>query len=136
MNLAAQTIHFKGPAHWVGGPGSAGITVLGNIVEPDGRVTAAQLSLSGVQGVPLPPVLHELRVEALAAQELMLRSGECEWQVHCHTWQLHRDVGTSFYAAVPPRRMPWSRRAAWRLMLGIAATAPGRWLLARRGRAH
>lgn len=136
MNLASQIVHFNGPAKWVGGPGRAGITLLGKIVEPDGSVTAAELSLSGVQSLQLPPVLHDLSVEARAGQDLVLRSGAREWQVHCNTWQLHRDVGASFYAAVPPRRMPWSRRAAWRLMLGLAATAPGRWVLARRGRAH
>jgi hypothetical protein len=136
LNLPSQIIHFKGPANWVSGPGSAGITLLGKIEASDGRITAAELSLSGVQLLHLPPVLQDLSVAALAAQHLVLRSGTREWQVHCHTWQLHRDVGASFYAAVPPRRMPWSRRAAWRLMLGLAATAPGRWLLARRGRAH
>jgi len=120
----------------VSGPGRAGITLLGNLVETDGSVTAAELSLSDVQCLPLPPVLHDLSVEARAAQDLVLRSDTREWQVRCHTWQLHRDVGASFYAAVPPRRMPWSRRAAWRVMLALAATAPGRWLLARRSRAH
>jgi hypothetical protein len=136
LNLPSQIIRFKGPAHWVRGPGSAGITLLGTIEEADGRVTAAELSLSGVPSLQLPPVLPDLSVESPAAQDLVLRSGTREWQVRCHTWQLHRDVGASFYAAVPPRRMPWSRRAAWRLMLALAATAPGRWLLARRGRAH
>ena len=64
----------------------------------------------------------------------VLRSGAREWRVRCNTWQLHRDVGAAFYRAVPPRPTPWSRRLPWRVLLGIAATAPGRWLLAKRAK--
>ena len=37
--------------------------------------------------------------------------------------------------AVPrSREAPWTRRLAWRVLLGTAATAPGQWLLLRRSR--
>jgi hypothetical protein len=134
LNAPPQIFRFNGPVKSVTGPGPAGVTLLGNIAEPDASSTAAQLSLSCLESLQLPPVLNDVSVEALAAQEIVLRSGAREWRVRCTTWQLHRDVGATFYAAIPPRQMPWSRRVAWRVMLGFAALAPGRWLLARRAR--
>lgn len=116
------------------GPGPTGITLLGALAEPAGGSTAAQLSLSGVATPDLPAVLNDMTVEALAVQDVLLRSGAREWRVRCTTWQLHRDVGATFYAAIPPRATPWSRRLTWRVLLGMAATVPGRWLLARRAK--
>ena len=118
------------------GPGRAGITLLGKIVEADGASTAAQLSLSAPEPVEFPSTLNDLTVSALSAHDILLRSGTREWRVRCNTWQLHRDVGARFYAAIPPRKTPWSRRLTWRVLLGIAGTTPGRWLLARRARAR
>jgi hypothetical protein len=118
---------------WVPGPGPAGLTLLGNLVEPDGSFTAAQLSLSGIVPLQTPTIVHDVTVEALAEQELLLRSGAQEWRVRCTTWQLHRDFGSIFFKAVPPRQTPWSRQLAWRALLGIAGTAVGRWFLSRRG---
>lgn len=128
-------LRFKGPVTWVAGPGPAGITLLGQIVEPDGTTTAAQLSLSCLERPQLPPALDAVTFEALTAQEMLLRSGAREWRVPGNTCQLHRDVGAMFYAAIPPRLTPWSRRLTWRVLLGLAAIRPGRWLLARLARA-
>ena len=129
-----ETLRFEGPVRWEAGPGPAGITLMGSIAEPDGRTTAAQLSLICREPPDLPAKLTNLTVETASAADLLLRSGAREWRVHCNTWQLHRDVGATFYAAIPPRRTPWTRRLSWRLLLGVAATAPGRWWLSRRSR--
>jgi hypothetical protein len=134
LNAPAEILRFEGPVKWEAGPGPAGITLLGRIVEPDGRTTAAQLSLICSEQPDLPANLKDLTVETTSAGDALLRSGAREWRVHCNTWQLHRDVGAAFYAAIPPRRTPWTRRLSWRLLLGVAATSPGRWLLARRSR--
>ncbi len=123
-------MRFEGPVSWVPGPGAAGITLLGRIGESGS--TPAQLSLIGTAGVNLPATLDAVTVEAQATPGIVLRSGSREWRIACRTWQLHRDVGVRFYAAVPPRPTPWNRRLTWRLLLGAAATAPGRWLLSRR----
>jgi hypothetical protein len=136
LNVPAEILRFEGPVKWEAGPGPAGLTLLGRIVEPDGQTTAAQLSLICREAPDLPAnLLQDLTVETPSAGEVLLRSGAREWRVHCNTWQLHRDVGETFYAAIPPRRMPWTRRLSWRLLLGVAATSPGRWLLSRRSRA-
>jgi hypothetical protein len=118
---------------WVTGPGPLGITLLGRIEEADGSSTPAQLSLICRETPRLPASLADVTVEALGA-EVLLRSGTESRRIACRTWQLHRDVGAMFYAAIPPRQTPWIRRFTWRLLLGMAATAPGQWLLSRRSR--
>jgi hypothetical protein len=130
LNLPSQIVCFEGPVSWVPGPGPAGITLLGRIRESG--ATPAQLSLIGTAGVNLPAALDDVSVEAQATLGIVLRSGSREWCIACRTWQLHRDVGARFYSAIPPRPTPWNRRLSWRVLLGIAATAPGRWLLSRR----
>jgi hypothetical protein len=125
-----QIVCFEGPVSCVTGPGAAGITLLGRIKESGS--TPAQLSLLGTAGVKLPATLDDVTVEAQSAPGILLRAGAREWRIACRTWQLHRDVGMGFYAAIPPRPTPWTRRLTWRVLLGTAATAPGRWLLSRR----
>jgi hypothetical protein len=134
LNVSPQIIQFKGPVRWEAGPGRAGITLVGQILEPDGSTTAAQLSLSGLQPLQLPPLLNDLTFEALTAPDMVLRSGAREWPLRGQAWQLHRDVRAMFFAALPPRPMRWSRRLGWTALLGVAALGPGRWLLARLGR--
>jgi hypothetical protein len=131
LNVPSQIVRFIGPVKWEAGPGPAGITLLGKIVEADGRTTTAQLSLSGLESPPPPPILNDLIFEALTAQDMVLRSGGAEWRVRGTTWQLHRDVGAAFFAAIPPRPTPWARRLGWAALLGLAAVRPGRWLLMR-----
>jgi hypothetical protein len=135
LNLQPKTLRFTGPVRSVPGPGRGGLTLLGQLAEADGTSTPAQLSLIGEPPQPLPAVLNDLTFEALPTPQIVLRSGGREWHIDCATWQLHRDAGASFYAAIPPRLAPWTRRLAWRVLLGTAATAPGRWLLVRRSRA-
>jgi hypothetical protein len=135
LNGPAKTLHFAGPVKSVPGPARGGITLLGQLVEADGTSTPAQLSLIGESLQALPAQLQDVTFEALTAPQVVLRSGTREWRIACFTWQLHRDAGAAFYAAIPPRVAPWTRRLAWRVLLGTAATAPGQWLLARRSRA-
>jgi hypothetical protein len=134
VNVPPQIFRFRGPVTWVAGPGRAGLTLIGQIAEPDGSTSAAQLSLSCLERPQLPPTLAEVTFEALTAQEMLLRSGARDWRLRGTTWQLHRDVGAMFYAAIPPRPTPWSRRFTWRVLLGLAALSPGRWLLTRLAR--
>ncbi len=135
MIAQTQTLRFAGPVKSVPGPARDGITLLGQLAEADGTTTAAQLSLICELPQQLPSMLNDVTFEALTAPQIMLRSGVREWHIACTTWQLHRDAGAVFYAAIPPRVAPWTRRLAWRVLLGTAATAPGQWLLARRSRA-
>ncbi len=134
MTAPSNLLRFAGAANWVAGPGPGGVTLLGRIMEADGSTTPAQLSLIGAQLQQLPQAMPDLTFETVDSQEILLRSGTREWRSACITWQLHRDVGAAFYTAIPPRRAPLGRRLTWRVLLGIAATAPGQWLLSRRAR--
>ncbi len=118
----------------VTGPGPAGVTLQGLLAQDAGPATAAQLSLMCSEPPQLPAILVDVTVEALAAPNVVVHGGAQLWRLRCSTWQLHLDVGASFYAALPPRPTPWTRRLGWRVLLGFAATAPGRWLLSRRSR--
>jgi hypothetical protein len=129
LNPPSQIVRFAGPVSWQPGPGAAGITLLGTLDEPG--ATPAQLSLIGTEAVQLPANLTNVTAEVSPAAGVVLRAAACEWRIPCRSWQLHRDVGATFYVAVPPRPTPWSRRLTWRVLLGVAATAPGRWLLSR-----
>ena len=128
-------MRIRGPLVAVAGPGRNGITLLGELIEDGGAITPAQLSLIGDESFQLPADINDATIE-LTPGLVVLRSGQREWRASCSTWQLHRDVGARFYAAIPPRPTPWKRRLGWRVLLGIAATAPGRWLLSRRSRAR
>ena len=130
MTSPSPIVRFAGAVTWVPGPGSTGITLLGTTREPGS--TQAELSLIGAEAVQLPPDLADVTADVAAPAGVLLRSGSSAWRIACRTWQLHRDAGVTFYAAVPARPTPLRRRLAWRVLLGVAATAPGRWLLARR----
>jgi hypothetical protein len=133
--MLTTILRFAGPVKWVPGPGRGGITLLGQLAEADGTATPAQLSLICQVPQEFPALLNDVIFEASTAPQVVLRSAAREWSIVCTTWQLHRDVGAMFNAAVPPRVAPWTRRLAWRVLLGTAATAPGQWLLLRRSRA-
>ncbi len=118
---------------WQAGPGAAGVTLQGCLVD-SGKRSAAQLSLMCSERPSLPSLLTEVCVERGTTSEVVLRSGAQAWHLHCSTVQLHLDVGATFYTAIPPRSTPLTRRLGWRVLLMLANTAAGRWLLSRRSR--
>jgi hypothetical protein len=131
---APRRFRFEGPVRWVSGPGPAGVTLLGLLAQTGAEASPAQLSLMCSEAPQLPAALADVTVEALTAPDVVLHSGAQVWRLRCSTWQLHRDFGATFYATIPPRPTPWNRRLVWRVLLAIAGTAPGRWLLSRRSR--
>lgn len=132
---APQLFRFEGPVRCVPGPGAAGVTLQGRLMQGTEPTAAAELSLMCDEAPPLPREIADASIEIQAAPQVVVRSGAQVWQLRCSTWQLHRDVGAAFYAAIPPRPTPWTRRLGWRVLLALAATAPGRWLLSRGQRA-
>jgi hypothetical protein len=138
LNAPLQTLRFVGPVRWEAGPGPAWVTLVGRLAPESAaaQATPAQLSLLCAQRPQLPAELLDLTVQWLAPPAVVLRAGSREWPLACATWQLHHDVGARFYAAIPPRPTPWARRLGWRVLLGIAGTGAGRWLLSRRSRAR
>jgi hypothetical protein len=130
---APPEYRFEGPVKWEPGPGAAGVTLRGLLVA-SGTRTPAQLSLMCSERPALPAMLMEVIVEMATASEVVLRSGAQAWHLRCSTVQLHLDVGAAFYTAIPPRATPLTRRLGWRVLLTLANTSAGRWLLSRRSR--
>lgn len=130
VSSPSQILQFAGPVSREPGPGAGGLTLVGSLGAPP---VPAQLSLIGARppAPPLPRRLTGVTVELTAPGAILLRTDAGEWRIACATWQLHQDAGAVFQAAIPPRPTPWARRLGWRVLLSLAATAPGRALLSR-----
>jgi len=79
----------------------------------------------------LPEALEELTVDKLDASHYRITAQGRDWIVAAGSCHVHRDVAAAFYRAIPPRRVPWSKRVLWRLLLAAAGTSAGKWLLLR-----
>ncbi|HTW39083.1 MAG TPA: hypothetical protein VMD49_10990 [Steroidobacteraceae bacterium] len=110
-------------------PSGAGcLALVGRTVE------GAQMHLSLRGGVPedLPAQLEAPRVEQVGAERYEISCAERTWTLDGRCF-VHVDVGTVFYAAVPPRPVPLPKRALWRWVLAAARTRIVQRWLARRG---
>ena len=54
---------------------------------------------------------------------------EHSWTINARAAHLHREVAREFYRAVPLPSARWTQRFFWRIVLALAATSAGRWLL-------
>jgi hypothetical protein len=99
-------------------------------LEAPGEPTA--LAFNTATPTELPARLVDAVVEQLAAGEYRIESDAREWRIQASAVHLHRDVGTPFYQAIPPRAAPWTKRIFWRLVLSLAGSRAGlatlRWL--------
>lgn len=112
---------------------SAGLTLRGIVAadEPEGLI----LTFIGVTDEALPETLTGVRVRATGGQTYRLESAARDWTIRARAVHVHRDVGTAFYRAVPPRPAPLGKRLFWRTVLWLAARRSGlRLLRALRGR--
>jgi hypothetical protein len=109
------------------------------------RRTANALTLSGAaadaaEGIliltflsPAPPVLPpSLGAPAVAAvdeRHYRIAGASGDWIVETTSLHVHRDVGSAFYRAIPPRPAPLARRIFWRTVMALAGNRAGRRLL-------
>ncbi|HVY80892.1 MAG TPA: hypothetical protein VG994_07925 [Steroidobacteraceae bacterium] len=131
MTAAANPgiVRFSG---WIScrrdGEGPLGLILVGRTKDrPD---EAVQMAFACPAPVDLPDALEEARVERLGTRQYRLSSGDRSWILD-GVAHVHREVASAFYKAVPPRPVPLRKRLFWRVMLGFAGTAAGRWLLRR-----
>jgi hypothetical protein len=122
-------IHFLG---WIScrrdGEGPLGLILVGRTKDrPD---EAMQMAFACPAPLDLPEALEEATVERLGPRQYRLSSGDRTWTLD-GVAHVHREVASAFYKAVPPRPVPFRKRLFWRVMLGLASTAAGRWLLLR-----
>jgi len=84
----------------------------------------------------LPDTLTAASVRAIDERHYRITSAAGDWIVETASLHVHRDIGSAFYRAVPPRPAPLGKRFFWRVVLALAGTRAGkRLLLALRRRA-
>jgi hypothetical protein len=113
--------------------GPLGLTLIGWTADhPDER---ASVAFSGRPPDNLPEVLEDPTVYRIDDRRYRIASIPREWIVEATAVHLHREIATSFYRAIPPRKVPWTKRLLFRVLLAMMARSWGkRILLALRGR--
>ena len=114
---------FLGPVSCTRGAGLAGFTLAGLTAERPGEPTTL------VFPVPVPPdmpaSLEDTLIERLSAGEYRISGAAGAWRIASPVLEVHREVAAAFYAALPPRRPPWLKRALWSVLLALAASRCG-----------
>lgn len=77
----------------------------------------------------LPEHLTAATIRALGGHRYGITSASRDWIVEAASAHVHRDIGSAFYRAVPPRPTPLAKRLLWRVVLALAATRAGKRLL-------
>jgi hypothetical protein len=77
----------------------------------------------------VPDSLTSATIRAVDGHHYRITSDAREWVVEATSFHVHRDIGDTFYRAVPPRPAPLKKRLFWRVVLALAATGAGKRLL-------
>jgi hypothetical protein len=109
------------------------------------RRTAGALTLSGYaadsatdrliltlvsSSIPdLPDSLTAVILTAAGEGRYRIASGSGELVVEATSLHVHRDVGTVFYRALPPRPVPLAKRLFWLAVLWLAGSRTGKLVL-------
>ena len=103
--------------------GPIGLELTGRSADAGGETLT--LAFPGSAPADLPAVLEDAVVERLGAARFRLGSGARSWDIAASAVHAHRDVGSGFYRAIPPRRAPFVRRLLLRTALTIAGSRLG-----------
>lgn len=109
--------------------GRAYLTLVGATLPgspPSGFTEAAPDALA-----QLPARIERGSVEQLDGGRCRISAPDREWMIEVSRFLLHLDASPAFYAALPPRPVPFAKRLFWRIVLGMAGSPLGRWLLGR-----
>lgn len=77
----------------------------------------------------VPRSVSGASIRAVDQHRYVIASESQELIVEASALHLHRDIGNTFYRAVPPRPAPLPKRIFWRVVLALAASRAGRRLL-------
>jgi hypothetical protein len=78
----------------------------------------------------IPESLTAVILTAAGEHRYRISSGSGDLVVEARSLHVHRDIGTAFYRAVPPRPVPLRKRAFWSLVLWLAGSRTGKQILA------
>ena len=127
MVEARRIVRFRGGVSCRRDEGPLGLTLIGRTTDrPDETATLA-FAASAPSG--LPEALEDATVEEIEAGRYRIWTGRREWVFAARSAHLHREVSTTFYRAIAPRLVPWSKRLFWHLVLAMAASPVGKRLL-------
>jgi hypothetical protein len=87
------------------------------------------LAFAGAAPADFPKTLQNAIIERLGEQSYRISSVAGSWTITARAAHLHREVAAAFFDAVPTRPIRWTQRLFWRIVLALAATSAGRWLL-------
>jgi len=131
MSAAAPLYSFSGRLECRrAAAGALGLTLVGRAA---GELL--QLAFKGAPPPDLPAVLEGGELTRVSPERYRLSSSGRSWEIAASALHVHCDVGAAFYAALPPRPVPWQKRMLWGLVLALAARPLGRRLLVRLRRA-
>lgn len=127
MDEPRRIVRFRGGVSCRREAGPLELTLVGLTTDRPDEV--ATLAFSGTAPAGLPEALEDATVEQVEAGRYRIRSGQREWVFAARAVHLHREVSASFYRAIAPRVVPWSKRLFWRVVLAMAASPTGKRLL-------
>jgi hypothetical protein len=127
VDEATRLVRFRGGVSCRRDEGPLGLTLIGRTTDRPEEV--ATLAFAGSAPSNLPEALEDATVEQVGTGRYRIWSGRREWIVSARSAHLHREVSTTFYRAIAPRLVPWSKRLFWRVVLGMAASPAGKRLL-------
>jgi hypothetical protein len=89
------------------------------------------LILTFISSTPpdLPDSLTAVSVSAVDGRHYRITSASQDVIVEATSHHLHRDIGKVFYRAVPPRRVPLSKRLFWGAVLRLVGSRTGKRVL-------
>jgi hypothetical protein len=109
------------------GCGPLGLILCGHTAQRPQELV--HLSFAGAAPEDFPQTLDDATVTRTGAESYCITSGTRSWTVNARAAHLHREVAREFYRAVPLQSTRWTQRLFWRIVLALAATSAGRWLL-------
>ena len=121
--MSERLATFRGAVSCTRARDVPGLTLTGMTAEAPDEPTA--LAFSAAAPADLPETLHDAVVERLGDGGYRIASASGEWLLPASAAHLHRDVAAGFYRAIPPRPVPWSKRAFWRVVLALAGSRAG-----------
>jgi hypothetical protein len=127
MDDARRIVRFRGGVSCRRDDGPLGLTLIGRT--PERLDEIATLVFVGAAPNGLPEALEDATVEEVDTGRYRIWSGRREWIFPARSAHLHREVSTTFYRAIAPRLVPWSKRLFWRVVLALASNPIGRRLL-------
>ena len=116
---------FRGPVACR--PGANAVTLTGAAADSGDDILI--VTFVGSKASDFPESLAAVTVRAVDERHYRIVTESRNWIVEANSLHVHRDVGSAFYRAIPPRPAPLKKLLFWRVVLALAGTHAGKRLL-------